>query len=97
MAISLLDRDPRSVTFQELEDFLNEGHSESDRLDYKAEIVDTVADAMVALANTDGGIVIAGVSEDKNTKKPDKWDGVSQNNPLGTLANYIGLLPSATR
>jgi predicted HTH transcriptional regulator len=96
MATSLLDRNPRSVTFQELEDFLNEGHPESDRLDYKAEMVDTVADAMVAFANTDGGIVIAGVSEYKSTKKPDKWDGVPQNNPLGTLANYVSMLCSPT-
>jgi hypothetical protein len=94
MATSLLDRDPRSVTFQEIEDFLNEGHPESDRLDYKAEMVDTVADAMVAFANTGGGIVIAGVSEDKSTKKPDKWEGVPQNNPLGTLANYVSMLCS---
>jgi phenylpyruvate tautomerase PptA (4-oxalocrotonate tautomerase family) len=66
VAISLLDRDPRSVTFQDLEDFLNEGHSESGRLDYKQEIVDSVADTMVAFANTDGGIVIGGVAEAEN-------------------------------
>jgi hypothetical protein len=94
MAISLLDRDPRSVTFQELEDFLTEGHPESDRLDYKQEIVDSVADTMVAFANTGGGIVIGGVAEDKNTKKPKTWDGVSQKNPLGTLANYVSMFCS---
>lgn len=83
---SLFDRDPRTVTWDELNDFLKEGHLESERLEYKTELQAAVADSLVAFANMEGGLLIGGVIEDQG--KPKSWPGLDSKDPLGTLANH---------
>src|SRR5438105_1392095 len=87
---SLIDRDPHGVSFPEVEGFLQQGYPESERLEYKHEVQDTVADTLVAFANMDGGLIVVGVDESSN--KPTAWDGVPQRDPLGTLANHNAAL-----
>jgi hypothetical protein len=86
VAISFLDQDPHGVSFAEVEAFLLAGYGESERLEYKSRIVDDIANTLVAMANMDGGLIVCGVDADKNGK-PQTWNGLDQNDPLGILAN----------
>ena len=83
---ALFDRNPRAVTWDELDGFLKEGHLESERLEYKIELQSSVADTLVAFANMEGGLLIGGVIEEHG--KPKSWPGIDGKDPLGTLANH---------
>lgn len=83
---SLFERDPRTVTWDELDAFLKEAHLESERLEYKGELQSSVSDTLVAFANMEGGLLIGGVIADQG--KPKSWPGLDNKDPLGTLANH---------
>jgi predicted HTH transcriptional regulator len=60
---SILDRNPHEIEPDEMRTFLQEKHTESERLDYKEDLNRSIADTLVAMANTDGGLIIVGVKE----------------------------------
>lgn len=86
---SLLDRAPRSIEPHELVAFLEERHLESERLDYKLALDRSIADTLVAMANSDGGLIIVGVVE-KN-QAPVSWPGLGGKDWVDTLGNHIAL------
>jgi len=63
-----------------------ERHPESMRLDYKQALERSIADTMVAMANTDGGVIIAGVKE--HNQVPTEWPGLLGQDWLDTVANH---------
>jgi Putative DNA-binding domain len=86
---SLLDRNPHDIEPDELRAFLEERQPESERLDYKRDLNRSIADTLVAMANTDGGIVIVGVEE--QNQLPVAWAGLSGKDWLDTLGNHNSL------
>lgn len=70
--------------------FCNQGVSENIYLDYKQEIkADKLSQSVASFANTKGGILLIGVSEDKTTKLPDKTEGITDNGTLSETINQI--------
>jgi len=86
---SLLDRSPREIQPDELRAFLEEKHVESERLDYKADLNRSIADTLVAMANSEGGLIIVGVVEQNQT--PVSWPGLGGKDWLDTLGNHNAL------
>ena len=74
----------------DIELFCKQGVSENLYLDYKQEIkADKLSQSIASFANTKGGILLIGVSEDKTTKLPSKWDGIDDTGTLSETVNQI--------
>jgi Putative DNA-binding domain len=86
---SLFDRSPRDISPDDLRAFLNEGHPESERLDYKLALESSIAESLVGMANGRGGILIAGVEE--KDQLPVGWPGLGGKDWLDTLGNHNAL------
>lgn len=80
---------PHEIQADELRAFLEEHQAESERLDYKRDLNRSIADTLVAMANSDGGIIIVGV-EEKN-QLPISWPGLAGKDWLDTLGNHNSL------
>jgi hypothetical protein len=68
--LSLWDLPLESLTFEQLDAFLNAKLPESVRLDYKVGMPDDLAKVIAAFANTLGGMIVLGVDEDGTTTEP---------------------------
>ena len=70
-----------NLTFEEVVNFCKREIPEGINLDYKKELSPKgISKLISAFANTNGGLVIIGVEEDKNTGKPLKWEGITNLN-----------------
>jgi len=66
-----------NLTFEEIVNFCKREISEGINLDYKKELPPKgISKLISAFANTNGGLTIIGVEEDKNTGKPKKCEGI---------------------
>lgn len=78
------------LTHSDIEAFCKSGVAENIYLDYKQEIkADKLSQSIASFANTKGGLLLIGVSEDKTTKLPDKWDGIVDSGTLSETLNQI--------
>jgi len=78
------------LEYSDIEAFCKRGVAENIYLDYKQEIkADKLSQSIASFANTKGGILLIGVSEDKTTKLPDKWDGIDDSGTLSETLNQI--------
>jgi predicted HTH transcriptional regulator len=59
-----------SLTFEDLDEFLDLKLPEGNRLDYKVEMPNDLAKIIAAFANTLGGLIVLGVEEDAKTTEP---------------------------
>ena len=75
------------ATLEDLHAFLALALHETATLDYKRDLSGDVPETIAAMANTEGGVIIVGVDEDKATKTPRDRGGFSSPDPQGTLAN----------
>lgn len=57
-------------TYADLNAFLAEGLSEGTRLDYKREMPDRIERTISAMANSEGGLIVIGVDEERATRTP---------------------------
>ena len=57
-------------TYADLDAFLAEGLPEWTRLDYKREMPDRIERTISAMANSEGGLIVIGVDEERATRKP---------------------------
>lgn len=79
-----------NLEHSDIEEFCKQGVSENIYLDYKQEIkADKLSQSIASFANTKGGILLIGVSEDKTTKLPDKTDGIDDSGTLSETINQI--------
>ena len=69
--------------------FLDGGIAETTTLDYKQDLPEDLAETVAAMANTDGGTVIIGVSENPRTKTPAARPGTRHRDPAGTVTNSL--------
>jgi len=69
------------ITFEDIKHFCDQRLSENPRLEYKAELNDNVIRTIAAMANTDGGMILVGVPEEKEEKQKEGQD--SQRNYPG--------------
>jgi hypothetical protein len=72
-----------------IEAFLDGGITETTTLDYKQDLPTDLAETVAAMANTDGGTVIIGVSENAKTKAPAARPGTGHRDPAGTITNTL--------
>ena len=78
------------LEYSDIEAFCKRGVAENIYLDYKQEIkADKLSQSIASFANTKGGILLIGVSEDKTTKLPSKWDGIDDSGTLSETLNQI--------
>lgn len=76
-----------SLTWGQLEAFLNQKYPESERLDYKDRVSSSVFETAAAMANGRGGTIVVGVREDRSVPNtPGTWEGVT-GDPQGSLNN----------
>ncbi len=68
--MSLWHKPMELVTFEDIEDFCQQGHAEGLALDYKAEIPSKLHKLVAAFANSLGGLIVFGIEADKVTNKP---------------------------
>ncbi len=73
----------------DLREFLSQRLPEGATLDYKRDLGDGIAETVAAMANSEGGIVIVGVEEDRATKVPAAANGFSVRDPSGALTNIL--------
>lgn len=74
----------------DVEAFCKRGVAENIYLDYKQEIkADKLSQSIASFANTKGGILLIGVGENKDTKLPDRWDGIDDSGTLSETLNQI--------
>ena len=64
------------ILFSDIKSFVDERNRESIILDYKQSVPGDLAKVMAAMANTQGGVILIGVSEKNNSGHPDKIVGV---------------------
>ncbi len=57
-------------TYADVEAFLAEKIPEGLRLDYKREVTDKIERTIAAMANSEGGVIVIGVDEERATRKP---------------------------
>ena len=57
-------------TYADVEAFLAESIPEGLRLDYKREVPPNIERTIAAMANSEGGVIVIGVDEDRATRKP---------------------------
>ncbi len=75
--MEILEKTIDSFTFEDIEQFCAEGHTEGIQLDYKKDIPPIgLAKIIASFSNTRGGVIIIGVEEDKTTGTPKKWEGI---------------------
>jgi len=86
---SLLDRNPHDIQPDELRAFLEEHQAESERLDYKLDLNRSIVDTLVAMANTQGGVILVGV--DEKNQLPVSWPGLGGKDWLDTVGNHNAL------
>jgi hypothetical protein len=86
---SLFDRSPQDISPDDLRAFLDGRHRESNRLDYKLALESSIAEALVAMANEQGGLIIVGVEE--KDQQPVAWPGLGGKDWLDTLGNHNAL------
>jgi hypothetical protein len=85
-------RDPHGLlkaSPEALAAFLERRIPEDEGLDYKRDMSGDFAKTIAAMANTNGGIIVFGVDEDKATKTPKAWQGFRMADPRGAVANQV--------
>lgn len=80
--MSILNKNINDITYADIEQLVNvDKPAENEFLDYKRELPrDKIHELISAFANTYGGWIIIGVSEDPNTNKPKNIVGVEEDN-----------------
>ncbi len=78
----ILNKPIETFGFDDIAAFCEEGHIEGIQLDYKRELPKDLAKHFAAFSNTRGGVIIAGVDEDKEAGAPKTWDGVENEGKL---------------
>jgi predicted HTH transcriptional regulator len=68
--MSLWNKLPESIGFNDIDAFCLQKHKEGPLLDYKAEIPNELERLVSAFANTNGGLIVLGVAADPNTNEP---------------------------
>src|SRR5579862_6549754 len=63
------------VEFKDVVDFCNRSIPEGMNIDYKVDLKDSIAKTIAAFANTNGGYLVVGVSEEDEKPKP-PFDGM---------------------
>jgi hypothetical protein len=107
--MSLWSKAVDSLTSEDIDAFLSQGHKEGPRLDYKADIPNDLPKVVAAFANTMGGFIILGVSADPKTNVP-VWPPISGSRAMPEAAGieekivatcrdniYPPLLPQVSR
>ncbi len=76
--MDILTKPLSSFTFTSIQEFAQEGKPEGIQLDYKKDFqVDEKTSQLVsAFANTRGGVILIGITEDRTTGIPTNWDGI---------------------
>jgi hypothetical protein len=69
--------------------FLARNLPEGPNLDYKLEIAGSLARAVAAMANTDGGVIIIGVDENPTTKTPVDVGGTELRDVRGRISGHL--------
>lgn len=78
--MDIIDKNIKTISFEDVKNFCALGYSEGSELDYKKELSNhfwkDLQKYVSAFANMQGGLIIVGVEEDKKTGKPKVWDGI---------------------
>lgn len=74
--MDILRKPIEDITFDEVVEFCELKIIEGINLEYKSDFPRDLAKQFVTFSNTQGGLIILGVSEDEKTGLPDKWDGI---------------------
>lgn len=77
------------LVFTDVEAFVGEKHRESETLDYKQSWPRDLPKVIAAMANTYGGLVLVGVSEEDNTGLPDQIVGVPVKTGIDALRQRV--------
>jgi predicted HTH transcriptional regulator len=75
--------------FVNIQEFVDERRRDSEILDYKEDWPNDLAKVMAAMANTQGGAILVGVSEKPGTGKPDRIVGVDNPRGLDSLRQKV--------
>lgn len=66
---SLFNLPVQEITFEDIQFFCEQKIAEGRRLDYKKELPNDISKTIAAMGNTDGGIILVGVEEEKEREK----------------------------
>lgn len=98
---SLYTCQPNEITYQDIDSFCSLGIPEGSRLEYKRELNWDITKTIAAMANADGGLILVGVSDGKDTQKSRSFPGgligiKAKPEPRQTIANwcYSNLQPA---
>lgn len=81
--MNILTSKVSEITFEEIVEFCKEGKSEGFQIDYKRERPkDGFAKHFCAFSNSQGGLIIVGVEEDRDTGMPKVFDGIPKEGKL---------------
>lgn len=76
--MDILNKPISDMSFSDIVDFCELKVIEGVSLEYKADFPKDLAKQFVTFSNTQGGLIIIGVSEDPKTGLPDKWEGIDE-------------------
>ncbi|HEY5268501.1 MAG TPA: ATP-binding protein [Candidatus Saccharimonadales bacterium] len=74
--MDILNKPITSMSFADIVDFCKLKVIEGVSLEYKQDFPKDLAKQFVTFSNTQGGLIIIGISEDPKTGLPEKWDGI---------------------
>jgi hypothetical protein len=77
------------ITFSDIEEFVLENNCESIVLDYKGDWPSDLAKVIAAMANTQGGVILIGVTEDNKTGLPQDILGVELARGVDSLRQRV--------
>ncbi|MCX6784159.1 MAG: ATP-binding protein [candidate division WWE3 bacterium] len=93
--MKILNQEINSISFDDVVASCQEKQPEGIELDYKKDFPDKDLSRLIAaFSNTRGGLIIIGVTEDKQTGFPSSWDGISDDAGLIEKTNQLALAVS---
>lgn len=80
--MNILNEELSKIKFADVVEFCEQQILEGVALEYKSALPKDLSKQFVTFSNTQGGLIIIGIEEDKSTGLPSKWEGVESDGKL---------------